>query len=88
MKAIQSVFAEMKDADRCCGSAGSFTIMHHDLSMKVLDKKIANARKVNPEYVATSCPTCTMQLSYGLKKAGSKAKVVHPVQLLAETYKD
>lgn len=81
-------FVEMKEADRCCGSAGSFTIMHHDLSMKVLDKKIANAEKVNPEYVATSCPTCTMQLSYGLKKAGSKAKVVHPVQILAETYKE
>lgn len=79
---------EMKNADRCCGSAGSFTVMHHDLSMKVLDKKIANAQRVNPDYVATSCPTCTMQLSYGLKKAGSKAKVVHPVQILAETYQD
>lgn len=80
-------FVEMKDADRCCGSAGSFTVMHHDLSMKVLDKKIENAQKVDPEYLATSCPTCTMQLSYGLKKAGSQAKVVHPVQILAETYK-
>lgn len=81
-------FVEMKDADRCCGSAGSFTVMHHDLSMKVLDKKIANAKKVDPDYVTTCCPTCTMQLSYGLKKAGSKAKVIHPVELLAETYKD
>ncbi|HHV65779.1 MAG TPA: (Fe-S)-binding protein [Peptococcaceae bacterium] len=87
LKSIPGIeFAEMKDADRCCGSAGSFSIMHHDLSMKVLDKKIANALKVNPEYVATSCPTCTMQLSYGLRKAGSGAKVVHPVQILAETY--
>jgi glycolate oxidase iron-sulfur subunit len=81
-------FAEMRDADRCCGSAGSFTIMHHDLSMKVLNKKIANVQKVNPEYVATSCPTCALQLSYGLKKAGSKAKVVHPIQLLAQSYKE
>jgi glycolate oxidase iron-sulfur subunit len=58
-------FVEMPNPDRCCGSAGSFTIMHHDLSMKVLDKKINNAQKVKPEYVATSCPTCTMQLSLG-----------------------
>ncbi|MGI6450700.1 MAG: (Fe-S)-binding protein [Desulfitobacteriia bacterium] len=89
LKSIPGVeFVEMKEADRCCGSAGSFTVMHHDLSMKVLAKKIANAAKVEPDYVATCCPTCTMQLSYGLKKAGSKARVVHPVQLLAETYKD
>ena len=88
LKSIPGVeFKEMNEADRCCGSAGSFTIMHHDLSMKVLDKKIENAKKVEPDYLATSCPTCTMQLSYGLKKSGSKAKVVHPVQLLAETYK-
>lgn len=89
LKSIPGVeFVEMPNPDRCCGSAGSFTIMHHDLSMKVLDKKINNAQKVKPEYVATSCPTCTMQLSYGLKKSGSQAKVVHPVQILAETYKD
>ncbi|MGI1660202.1 MAG: (Fe-S)-binding protein [Desulfitobacterium sp.] len=79
-------FVEMKNADRCCGSAGSFTIMHHDLSMKVLEKKINSAKAVDPDYVATSCPTCTMQLSYGLKKAGSSAQVVHPVQILADTY--
>lgn len=79
-------FVEMRDADRCCGSAGSFSITHHDLSMKVLDKKITNIQEVQPDYVATCCPTCMMQLSYGLKKAGSKTKVVHPAQLLNQTY--
>ncbi|NLI92829.1 MAG: (Fe-S)-binding protein [Peptococcaceae bacterium] len=89
LKSIPGVeFVEMKNADRCCGSAGSFTVMHHDLSMKVLDKKIKGAQATKADFLATSCPTCTMQLSYGLKQAGSNAKVVHPVQLLAETYKD
>lgn len=89
LKAVPGVeFVEMKEADRCCGSAGSFSIMHHDLSMKVLEKKITNAKETEAQYIATSCPTCTMQLSYGLKKAGLQAKVVHPVQLLAETYMD
>lgn len=88
LKSVQGVeFQDMKEADRCCGSAGSFSVMHHDLSMKVLDKKIKHVQAVEPDYVATSCPTCTMQLSYGLKKAGSQAKVVHPVQLLAVSYK-
>lgn len=87
LKSLPGVdFLEMPDADRCCGSAGSFTITHHSLSMKVLDKKTNNIQKVEPDYVATCCPTCTMQLSYGLKKAGSGIKVLHPVQLLAQTY--
>lgn len=87
LKAIPGLeFIEMKEADRCCGSAGSFSIMHHDLSMKVLDRKITNIVTAKAEVVATSCPTCTMQLSYGLKKHSLPGRVVHPVQLLAKTY--
>lgn len=89
LKAIPGVeFKDMKEADRCCGSAGSFSVMHHDLSMKILDRKIKNVENTKAEIVATSCPTCTMQLSYGLKKNGVSAKVVHPIQLLADTYQD
>jgi len=80
-------FVEMKDADRCCGSAGSFSVMHHELSMKVLDKKIDNVKNVEPDYVATCCPTCTMQLAYGLKRNGdTETKVVHPVQISQKSY--
>ena len=88
LKAIPGVdFKEMKEADRCCGSAGSFSIMHHDLSMKVLERKISNIAASKAAVVATSCPTCTMQLSYGLKSHGIAGQVVHPVQLLDKTYK-
>ncbi|WP_243454634.1 heterodisulfide reductase-related iron-sulfur binding cluster [Desulfosporosinus fructosivorans] len=76
----------MKEADRCCGSAGSFSIIHHDLSMKVLERKISNIVTAKAEVVATSCPTCTMQLSYGLKSHGLTGQVMHPVQLLAKSY--
>lgn len=81
-------FKEMKEADRCCGSAGSFSIMHHELSMKILDHKIENIRNTQADIVATSCPTCTMQLSYGIQQKGLQAQVLHPVQLLAQTYGD
>ena len=87
LKSIPGVeFREMKEADRCCGSAGSFSIMHHDLSMKVLGRKMSNIVTSKAEVVATSCPTCTMQLTYGLKSHGLAGQVVHPVQLLAKTY--
>lgn len=81
-------FKEMKEADRCCGSAGSFSIMHHELSMKILEHKIENIRNTQADIVATSCPTCTMQLSYGIQQKGIQAQVLHPVQLLAQTYGD
>ena len=32
-------YAEMPEADRCCGAAGSYNIMHYEQSMKVLEHK-------------------------------------------------
>ncbi len=88
LRAVPGVeFREMAEADRCCGSAGSFSVMHHDISTKILDRKIDNVEATQSELVATSCPTCTMQLSFGLRERGSEATVVHPVQLLARSYR-
>lgn len=89
LKAIPGVeFREMKEADRCCGSAGSFSIMHQVLSMKILERKIQHIEASKASWLATSCPTCTMQLSYGLKKRGFAVHVAHPVEILAKTYRD
>lgn len=79
-------FVEMEEADRCCGGAGTFNVMHYDLSMKILDRKIKNIQNVNPDFLATGCPACTMQLEHGLSLQKSSVSVVHPVKLLAETY--
>lgn len=79
-------FKEMADADRCCGGAGSFGINHYDLSMQVLDKKIANIMNTGAQIVATGCPACTMQLQHGIERNNLAVCVKHPVELLAQTY--
>ncbi len=38
-------FVEMQEADRCCGAAGSYNIMHYEQSMKVLEKKMEFLKK-------------------------------------------
>lgn len=87
LQAIPGVeFKEMKEADMCCGSAGSFSFMKYDISMKILDRKISYAQETEADYIATSCPSCNMQLTYGIKRNKLTAKVVHPVQLLAKSY--
>lgn len=76
-------FVEMVDAAVCCGGAGSFSLLHYDLSMKILDRKISNVIATGANVVATGCPACKIQLEHGLRLAGEKVKVVHPVELLA-----
>ncbi|MDR3589209.1 MAG: (Fe-S)-binding protein [Negativicutes bacterium] len=87
LKAIPGLtFVEMEESDRCCGGAGTFNVMHYDLSMKILDRKLGYIQKVNPAMVATGCPACRMQLEHGIARHELPIRVTHPVELLAQTY--
>ena len=70
-------FVEMQEADRCCGAAGSYNIMHYEQSMKVLEKKMEFLKKTGADILTTECPGCVIQLTYGVKKAGLSTKVIH-----------
>lgn len=78
---------EMDLANRCCGGSGTFALTHYDLSMKVLDKKMASAMATGAQCLATCCPSCTMQLRYGARINNWNVKVMHPVELLSSCYK-
>jgi len=75
-------FREMPEADWCCGAAGTYNIVHYDQSMAVLERKLNNLEKTGAEVLGTSCPSCMMQLSYGLRRRGLKGKVMHLAQIL------
>jgi glycolate oxidase iron-sulfur subunit len=79
-------FIEMREADWCCGSAGSQLITHYDTSSKVLDRKLDNVAHTEAQIVASGCPGCQMQLNAGLKRRRLAVRVVHPVTLLDEAY--
>lgn len=80
-------YKEMANADRCCGGAGTFSLFNYDLSMNILDKKIDAIENTGAQVVATSCPTCSMQLTHGLRNHGSQSPVLHPLELLSQAYK-
>ncbi|BCV22927.1 (Fe-S)-binding protein [Moorella sp. Hama-1] len=77
---------EMKNADRCCGSAGSFSLTNYDMSMQVQAHKVAAIKATGAGTVVTSCPACRMQLEDGLAQAGLPPRVLHVVQVLEQAY--
>lgn len=77
---------EMRDSDRCCGSAGIYNITHPDISMQVLDEKMANVRATAPELIVTANAGCMLQLQMGVRRAGLNAEVLHVVDLLDRAY--
>ncbi|MFH1994693.1 MAG: (Fe-S)-binding protein, partial [Nitrospinota bacterium] len=77
-------YVEMEDADSCCGGSGLFSLKHYDLSKKIGKTKVEAILKTGAEIVATSCPSCKMQLEDMLRREGSRIKVYHTVELLNE----
>lgn len=80
------VFREMPLSDLCCGSAGIYNVLHTDMSMALLDKKMANASGTKAEVIATANPGCMLQLAAGVRKFKTGQRVVHVVELLDEAY--
>lgn len=81
-------FRELPEADWCCGGAGSYNVTHHGLSVRILERKMENFRQTGARLLATSCPSCLLQLGFGLRRAGLGARAVHPVQLLWQSYRN
>ncbi len=87
IKAVPGVeFVEMRDADRCCGCAGSFSATHYDLSCKINDAKVKNARDSGAELLVTGCSACRMHIADGLGRNSVPMKVLHTAELLAAAY--
>jgi glycolate oxidase iron-sulfur subunit len=77
----------LDDADRCCGGAGIYGITHPDLGGRIGEGKVQAIRASGCDVVATGNPGCAMQIGAGLLMAGSRIRVVHPVELLDESYR-
>src|SRR5699024_1260151 len=81
-------YVEMKDANRCCGSAGIYNIVQSEMSMQILDHKMTEAIKTEAKTIVTSNPGCLLQMKLSIKREGCSDTMdaVHIVDLLLEAY--
>jgi len=73
--------------DECCGGAGIYGITHPELGGEISQGKVRSILKTGAQVVATGNPGCMMQIGAGLAMAGSAVDVVHPIELLDESYR-
>ncbi|MBM9606541.1 (Fe-S)-binding protein [Desulfopila inferna] len=86
LKMIPGVeFTEMKNADTCCGSAGSYCITHYDTAIKINNHKIKDIGDAGVDMVATACPTCVMHIADNLKQHDREENVRFVVEILADS---
>jgi glycolate oxidase iron-sulfur subunit len=76
----------LRDSEMCCGSAGIYNLIEPETSDAVLEPKLANISDTGAPFIATGNPGCLMQIGAGLIRSGSKARAIHPVDLLDASY--
>ena len=80
-------FREMPLSDICCGSAGIYNVLQNEMSMALLEKKMAGVAATGADVVATANPGCMLQLRAGVRLHGGGQRVMHVVEILDEAYR-
>lgn len=79
-------FREMPLSDLCCGSAGTYNLVHDDIADSIVSRKIPLAAGTGADVIATANVGCQLQLKAGVERYGRGQRVVHVVELLDEAY--
>ncbi|MFP3949332.1 MAG: (Fe-S)-binding protein, partial [Longimicrobiales bacterium] len=77
----------VENADECCGGAGIYGVTHPELGGRIGGDKVDAVVRSGAEVVITGNPGCIMQIGAGLRMARVDVPVVHPIELLDESYR-
>jgi glycolate oxidase iron-sulfur subunit len=78
---------ELEAAQRCCGAAGLQFVTQPEQADRLLEPKLDAARRLQPDYIVSANVGCSLHLAAGLRRAGLKVPVLHPLTLLARQLK-
>jgi len=75
-------YVEVPGAGRCCGAAGTYSLVRPRDSRRVLDPKLDAIEAAGVDYVAAVNPGCLRQLRQGLRRRKSAVRAQHIADLL------
>jgi glycolate oxidase iron-sulfur subunit len=82
---------EMTHPDRCCGSAGIYSIMQREISRALLEDKMGEVNATGADQVCSANPGCMVQLDAGVRLFGQddgpSGPSLHVIDLLDESYR-
>ncbi len=76
-------FVELPNADACCGFGGTFSVKYPEISVAILDEKIAAIERANVKAVVSADASCLMQINGRLTRNHSAVRAMHLAELLA-----
>ncbi|NJP50167.1 (Fe-S)-binding protein [Streptomyces sp. SBST2-5] len=76
-------FVELPGADRCCGAAGTYSMLRPSDSRAVLDPKLEDLDRLDVDFIVAVNPGCLRQLQQSLRRRRSRVRAVHLAEFLA-----
>lgn len=73
---------ELTEADLCCGSAGTYNLLHPEPARELGERKAAAVLATGAQLMVTANPGCWMQVASTLARLGQRIPVAHTVQVL------
>jgi len=81
MKGLQ--LCEISEPQTCCGFGGFFSVKYPEISARMADDKIADAKATGAEMLVGGDLGCLMHLAGRMARRGEKIAVRHAAELLA-----
>ena len=76
-------FVELPGADVCCGFGGTFSVKYPEISVAILDNKLAAIEQAQVRAVVSGDASCLMQIGGRLTRNNSSVRTMHLAELLA-----
>ncbi len=73
---------ELGSADSCCGFGGTFSVKYPELSVAMLDRKLADVESAGVRAVVSGDAGCLMQIGGRLARRRSSVRALHLAELL------
>ncbi len=74
---------EMPDGEVCCGFGGFFSVKYPEISARMADDKIANAKSTGADTILGGDLGCLLHLAGRISRRGEALKVRHAAEVLA-----
>lgn len=76
----------LEEADRCCGSAGTYNVTQPALARELLERKMEFIESTGAEFVLSGNPGCHAWIAQGARERGRKVRVMHTLELLESAF--
>ncbi len=77
-------FVELPETADCCGFGGIFSVEHPEISMAMVDRKIANIEASKADYVVACDSGCVTNINGALRRRHKPLRAIHIADIIGK----